>query len=370
MQDQLAARRERYFALSSALAQLDNEQLQARFTEQEAEPGWGRNHTITVEQTQVFVKRIPVTDLEYANQFATRNLYNLPLYYNYGVGSAGFGFFRELVTHIKTTNWVLAGAIENFPLLYHYRIIPATGQHGGVNQAEHQGYVAYWNHSEAVSKFILDRVNASHEAILLLEHFPYTLDAWLLEHPEQLEEMVSAMRAALSFLREKEIIHFDVHWDNILTDGVRPYLSDFGLTLDSRFALSPAEAQFFAQHRYYDDGGLLSGIGYHVISVYHRLPADQKRRILQQYGLAEDLKYWELRPTLLANSAALAAAELLPLTQDFVDNIVKYRAIIELMHGFFGDMRRNHQKDIKFDHDQLVQLLHQTGFLTDHTATR
>ena len=133
MATQLQARRELYFQLSSAIAQMDNEQLRLLFTGNEAELGWGRNHTIEVGQAKVFVKRMPVTDLEYANQFSTRNLYNLPLYYNYGVGSAGFGLFRELVTHIKTTNWVLAGAIETFPLLYHYRIMPATGEHGGVN---------------------------------------------------------------------------------------------------------------------------------------------------------------------------------------------------------------------------------------------
>ncbi len=46
------------------------------------------------------------------------------MYYHYGIGSAGFGVFRELVANIKITNWVLEGAITNFPLLYHYRVIP------------------------------------------------------------------------------------------------------------------------------------------------------------------------------------------------------------------------------------------------------
>ena len=30
--------------------------------------------------------------------------------FNYGGGGGGLGVFREIVTHIKTTNWVLAGA--------------------------------------------------------------------------------------------------------------------------------------------------------------------------------------------------------------------------------------------------------------------
>src|SRR5437016_5442768 len=120
-------RRERYFTLSSLIAQLDNDRLRSLFDDSESGAGWGKNHTITIGHSKVFVKRVPVTTIEYDNMFSTRNLYDLPTYYNYGVGSAGLGVFRELVTHIKTTNWVLEGAIATFPLTYHYRIIPISG---------------------------------------------------------------------------------------------------------------------------------------------------------------------------------------------------------------------------------------------------
>lgn len=363
MADQSQARCELYFQLSSAIAQMDNDQLRLLFTEGESDPGWGRNHTIAVEGIQVFVKRIPVTNLEVANQFSTRNLYNLPVYYNYGVGSAGFGLFRELVTHIKTTNWVLAGAIENFPLLYHYRIIPATGKHGGVNLEEHKGYVTYWNNSEAVSQFILDRVNANHEALLFLEYIPFTLETWLLDNPDKLEMMIADMRTTIAFLRENGIIHFDAHWDNILTDGERPYLSDFGLTLDKQFALSQEEEAFFAQHRYYDDGEFLSGIGFQLGSLYRKLADDQKSRILQKCGLAEGSKFWELGPIFLNNIEAIAADRLMPLPKNYVEHIVKYRDIILLFHNFYREMRQNHKKDTAFDHGKLTRLLHETGFI-------
>ena len=71
--------------------------------------------------------------------FSTKNLYDLPTYYQYGVGSAGFGVFRELVANIKTTNWVLQGAIANFPLLYHARIIPFSGERPDVDMERHRG---------------------------------------------------------------------------------------------------------------------------------------------------------------------------------------------------------------------------------------
>ncbi|MGB3295935.1 MAG: hypothetical protein WBB01_23375, partial [Phormidesmis sp.] len=92
--------------------------VQLRSCLKDSELGWGTNQTIFVGQSQVFVKRIPITDIEYNHLFSTKNLYDLPTYFNYGLGSAGLGAFRELVTHLKTTHWVLAEEIATFPLMY------------------------------------------------------------------------------------------------------------------------------------------------------------------------------------------------------------------------------------------------------------
>lgn len=40
--------------------------------------------------------------------YKTSNIHNLPLFYNYGIGSAGFGCWRELGFHIKASNWILS----------------------------------------------------------------------------------------------------------------------------------------------------------------------------------------------------------------------------------------------------------------------
>ncbi|WP_243146953.1 hypothetical protein [Scytonema sp. UIC 10036] len=96
-------RKKRYFKLSSQIAQLDNAQLHSLFDNSEwneLSTGWGTNHTIDFGQSKVFVKRVRVTNIEYDNLFSTRNLYNLPTYFNYGLGSAGLGVaglgvFRE-----------------------------------------------------------------------------------------------------------------------------------------------------------------------------------------------------------------------------------------------------------------------------------
>jgi hypothetical protein len=94
--NRIELRRQRYFKLSSLIAQKDNAQLRCLFEASESRAGWGRNHTVNLGTSKVFVKRVPVTNTELDNFFSTKNLYSLPTYYNYGVGSAGFGVFREL----------------------------------------------------------------------------------------------------------------------------------------------------------------------------------------------------------------------------------------------------------------------------------
>lgn len=130
-------RSQMYFQLSSQLVQLDNEQLCSLFDDSVLDMGWGRHQSVKIGGTDIFLKRIPVTDVEYVHMFSTKNLYNLPTYYHYGIGSMGTGVFRELLAHIKTTNWVLNGESANFPLLYHYRIMPFFGEREEMDMEKH-----------------------------------------------------------------------------------------------------------------------------------------------------------------------------------------------------------------------------------------
>ena len=50
-------------------------------------------------------------------------------------------------------------------------------------------------------------------------------------------------------MRDRGLIHFDAHFDNILTDGHRLYFSDFGLAVSSRFELADDVANFLALRR-------------------------------------------------------------------------------------------------------------------------
>ena len=359
-------RRKRYFKLSSQIAQLDNAQLHSLFDSSESNEsstGWGINHTIVLGQSKVFVKRVPVTNIEYDNLFSTRNLYDLPTYCNYGFGSTGFGVFRELVTHIKTTNWVLEGAIATFPLMYHYRIIPFFGRRADVDRSRLKGYVEYWGNSANAGNYVLDRANANYELVLFIEHIPYVLETWLRENPNKLQKPLDDLRTTIDFLRTKGIIHFDAHFHNILTDGEQIYLTDFGLVLDKSFALTSYEESFFKQNTFYDYGEVLRNLGHLIRWSYDSCSENDKRRIMEKYGIKEGLQPYELRSILLDNIEQIHADGIMKLDDFYVASIVKYCSIIALMQDFFSDMWGNNKKDTKLDHAKLRLLLKETGFL-------
>lgn len=60
------------------------------------------------------------------------------------------------------------------------------------------------------------------------------------------------LSAVTSFMNTQDLLHFDAHFWNILTDGENLYFSDFGFAISSRFDLSEAEMNFFKEHCLYD----------------------------------------------------------------------------------------------------------------------
>jgi hypothetical protein len=354
-------RRKRYFKLSSQIARLDNAQLLSllnNYEMNESGTGWGANQTILLEQSKVFVKHIPVTNLEYENLLSTRNFYNLPTSCNYGFGSTGLGVFRELMAHIKTTHWVLEGAIATFPLMYHYRIVPFSGQCAEV-EMEHWG-----NHAN-VQQYVIDRANANYELVLFLEYIPYGLDAGLREKPNMLQNALDDLLKTIAFLRTKGTIHFDAHFRNILTDGEQVYLTDFGLVLDRSFALTKDEENFFEKNAFYDYGEVLRNLGHLIRSPYYSCSENDKRKMMEKYGITEGLQPYEVGAILLDNIEQIHADRDLALDEFYVANIVKYRSIITLMQKFFTEMWGNDKKDTELPYAELQQLLQQTGFLSE-----
>jgi hypothetical protein len=217
----------------------------------------GASAAVEAGGVRVFVKQVPVTgrELRPGTVRSTANLFGLPGFYQYGLGSAGFGAWRELAAHIMTTNWVLSGEHRAFALLYHWRLLPgpaatqgACAEFGGLD-----GAVARWDGSAAVR----DRLQALRDSparlVLFLEHVPQTLAAWMPDQDLSAFARVGAQLAGTAaFMRERGLVHFDAHFLNILTDGHGLYFSDFGLALSDRFDLTGQERAFLREHRCYD----------------------------------------------------------------------------------------------------------------------
>ncbi|MFI6351040.1 protein kinase family protein [Streptomyces sp. NPDC050560] len=224
----------------------------------------GSSAVLRVAGTEVFVKRVPLTDLERepGHEGSTADLFGLPAFCHYGVGAVGwpgFGAWRELAVHTMTTGWVLAGDYEGFPLMYHWRVLP-----GSVPLAEELAdvgaAVAYWGGLAQVRRRIETLQQSSASVVLFLEYFPQNLHEWLGVQVGAGEEAVDRacvmvdgeLAGVTSFLRERGLVHFDAHFENFLTDGRRLYLADYGLALSRGFDMAPEEAGFFAGHQLYD----------------------------------------------------------------------------------------------------------------------
>lgn len=254
-----------YSKVSTSLACLSNEKLQQMLADSKPmhEGIGGKSTLISIDETPVFVKKVPLTILEELPQhfMSTANIFGLPLRYQYGVGSAGFGAWRELVTHIMTTNWVITGECDNFPIMYHWRILPNSPGDININYwGDIEKYCQYWENSDSIRKRVEDLNQASAHIALFLEYFPQNLHDWLKAQiakgdgnaEKAVEFVYEQLKSTNKHMNTRGLMHFDAHFENILTDGKQLYLSDFGLALSSKFDLTPAETEFLKQHHSYD----------------------------------------------------------------------------------------------------------------------
>ena len=221
----------------------------------------GESALLEVAGTSVFVKRVLLTDLERQpeNVRSTANLFELPVFCQYGIGGPGFGAWRELAVHTMTTNWVLAGEYEGFPLMYHWRVLqdstPLPEEMADVERA-----VTYWGGGSQVRRRIEALQQSSASVALFLEYIPRNLHEWLGEQMDAGGEVADracamveqGLEAGTLFMNARGLLHFDAHFENILTDGKRLYFADYGLAISSRFEMSPDHADFFDRHQSYD----------------------------------------------------------------------------------------------------------------------
>lgn len=256
----LSSRQARHGIVTAALEALSDSELVALLGQQVTMGagigGW--TSTITIAGESVFVKVVRLTDLERdVGSQCTANVFDLPTWYQFGVGegSTGFNAWRELAAHQAASDWVVAGECENFPLLYHWRELPQSRSSTiAANTADIDRALEFWGHSPAVETRLRALADSSTVVALFLEHFPFVVRRWLPDQltagKEQAERAVmlvdQQLLGAVAHLRSQGMSHFDAHYGNVLTDGQRIVVSDFGLATARRFQLSSTEQQFLA----------------------------------------------------------------------------------------------------------------------------
>jgi hypothetical protein len=257
-----AARRIAHAALATSLALLSDRELAdlvASGTPAGAGIG-GRTVLVEVDGSRVFVKRVPLTDLERLPEHtrSTANVFGLPASCHYGIGGPGFGAWRELAVNTMTTNWVLAGRFPGFPLVHHWRVLPDAVQPLPEELADVERVVAHWGGAPQVRERVEALRTASASLTLFLEYFPHTLHDWLDAQlrsgdPDLVCARVEEWLGTLtSFLREGQLLHFDAHFQNVLTDGEEFFLADHGLAFGPRLRLNRQEHAFFERHLDHD----------------------------------------------------------------------------------------------------------------------
>lgn len=270
-----------YNRISNELSLLDDKQI-AKLLESSTSIGesiGGSTALLKLSGTNIFVKKIRLTDIERLpeNEMSTANLFHLPLYYQYGVGSTGFGAWRELAAHLLANQWVLQDQCQNFPCLYHWRVLPspvATPDQEQFKRLEQD--VAYWNHSQAIRERLESNLYASAHIVLFLEYFPNNLYQWLQNQIAQGDaaannacEMVdNQLTQTILFMQSQNFIHFDAHFYNIVTDGHHLYFGDFGLANSSTFELSEEEKAFLYHHRDYDSYSAMTSFLHCLVTYY------------------------------------------------------------------------------------------------------
>lgn len=261
-----------YGRISSLLGESGDDEL-ARLidTRPEAQVGvGGGSRRIDVDGTPVFVKRIPLSDLELAYPRSTANIFGLPLFCQYGVGGPGFGAWRELAANEIVTDAVLKGQTRAcFPMLYHWRVLagrpPVAAEHADIDKA-----VAALGNSAAVRARLEALASASWSLVLFQEYLADPLTERLASDRLASDRLAADRLVAdpegiavalernlgeiVKFLRDQRLLHMDGHVGNMRIDGERIYLTDFGLVTSPRFELSPPEREFAARHAGHDAG--------------------------------------------------------------------------------------------------------------------
>ncbi len=258
-------RLQRYYSISQKIKKFSNAEIQKLLlTAKPLHVGIdGKTFELSLDFQNIFVKKIPLSELEMRseNWLSTANLYQLPLFCQYGLGAPGFGSWRELFSNQQTTQWILEKSSESFSALYHWCILPAENSDSPSNEEleKTEAHIDFWENSDSVRRRYQAIQNPQGEIVLFSEFIPVTLIDWIkTQHSNAgsfemaLDFVDQKLLKTIEFMQSQNFLHFDAHFENIMTDGKNLYFNDLGLSLSKKFSLQKEEVDFFQAHKNYD----------------------------------------------------------------------------------------------------------------------
>ncbi len=345
-------RLKRYHAVSQKLKSFSNSEIQNLIsTSIPLHVGIdGKTFELTLDFQKIFVKKLPLSALEILseNWMSPNNIFQLPLFCQYGLGAPGFGSWRELLSNQKSTQWVLEGVCENFTLLYHWCLLPVeqSGEFTVEEQEEIEKDVGFWENSDELRERYKAIRRPITEVILFSEFVPINLKDWIKSQSAQISLFEKALDfvdqkilTTIEFMQSRNFIHFDAHFENIMTDGKTLYFSDLGLALDGRFLKQTEEIEFFNQHRNYDYARTAVGFVHALITAVY---GNENWRI----------NFFEQLKLIAENSAAFKGSE----TVHFY--LKKYGPLAAEMLNF-SDQLKSNSKRTPFPNEQMERLVQQ-----------
>jgi len=232
--------------------------------------------------TPVFVKLLTLTALELQpeHRHSTANYFQLPVYYHYRLGGSGHGTWRELEAHRITNEWVLSGQCPHFPLLHGWRMLPIVSQGDDERLS-----TEICGNDTAIVRRVSAITEATSSAVLFLEHIPLTLTRWLRERLADTPDGTTLMAETearvlelVSFVNDQGVLHMDVHFENVLTDGRELFLCDHGLAITREFQLDAEELAFFDRHGNFDRCTAITS-NVHAVVAHHDSRRDWRQAL-------------------------------------------------------------------------------------------
>ena len=246
--------------ISSLIDWLDDASVQTLIDEaDEAGAGiGGTTKTVSIGNTAVFVKQLPLTDIETADPTATLSRLQLPFVSHYGIGSPTHAAGREPAAHHMTSGWVHAGVVDFFPLLLGWRVIDSKCT-ADLSEFDGDAPPRQWGpHWPQVESKLEAMKDASKSMVFFLEYVPGTLGDWLRRSVAEgtgasvFPDVVEQLLNATAWMNAQGFQHFDVHPGNILIRDGRLLFTDFGLALHRDFDLTAEEEASMPTHDGFD----------------------------------------------------------------------------------------------------------------------